>query len=258
MTDNSKRSRNWFNQGGADYARFRPEYPPALATYLAHASPSVQLAVDVGCGNGQLAQLLTPHFNNVIGIDPSADQIGNANSTEKVTYKCAPAEHLPLPDGCANLITAAQAAHWFDLHAFYSEVRRVSTPDAVIALISYGVLTLEPELNNIFQNFYLNGVGPYWPPERALVDSGYSTIAFPFEELKAPPLEIRQKWRLREFLGYLFTSSAVRKIREAGHEEGLLAFTHEFSEAWGNEDTQRSITWPINMRIGRVALPTTL
>ncbi|MBV7536331.1 class I SAM-dependent methyltransferase [Duganella sp. sic0402] len=243
--------RNWFDQGGRAYARFRPEYPPRLAEYLASVAPDTRLAVDVGCGNGQLTQLLAPHFDSVIGLDPSADQIDNAHPADRVSYQCAPAEQLPQADHSVSLITAAQAAHWFDLPKFYSEVRRAGMAGGVLALISYGVLELEPPLNERFQRFYRDEIGPYWPPERKLVDSGYATIDFPFEEFKAPAMEIRLAWSLAEFLGYLITWSAVRSAREAGREDILVEFASDIEKLWGDEHLKRPVSWPINMRIGR-------
>ncbi|MFT0531680.1 class I SAM-dependent methyltransferase [Castellaniella hirudinis] len=242
--------RNWFEQGGRAYARFRPEYPPQLTAYLASLAPDKRMAVDVGCGNGQLTRCLAPHFNAVVGLDPSADQIANIVPDARITYQCAPAEQLPLPDGSASLITAAQAAHWFNLPGFYQEARRIAAPGCVLALISYGVLNLEPALDERFQRFYRDEIGPYWPPERKLVDTGYATIDFPFEELVAPPLEIKAHWHLTEFLGYLLTWSAVRRAKEAGREAVLLGFAGDISSAWGDENVRRTITWPINMRIG--------
>jgi SAM-dependent methyltransferase len=252
MSNNANPIRNWFEQGGQAYARFRPEYPPQLAAFLASIAPDKRMAVDVGCGNGQLTQLLVPHFDAVVGVDPSADQLANIVPNEHITYQCAPAERLPLADGSASLITAAQAAHWFDLPSFYQEVRRIAMPGSVLALISYGVLNFEPALNGRFQRFYRDEIGPYWPPERKLVDTGYATIDFPFQELVAPPFEIRVDWQLSEFLGYLFTWSAVRHAKEAGHEEVVLDFANDISSAWGDHNIRRSITWPINMRIGRL------
>jgi hypothetical protein len=120
-----------------------------------------------------------------------------------------------------------------------------------VALVSYGVMKLEAELDERFQKFYRDEIGPYWPPERKLVDSGYATIDFPFEELAPPALEIRLDWRLSEFLGYLTTWSAVRSAREAGREDLLLAFANDIGAAWGDPNRRRPLRWPINMRIGR-------
>ncbi|TFW20100.1 class I SAM-dependent methyltransferase [Duganella callida] len=247
--------KNWFDQGGSAYARFRPEYPPELAAYLASVAPDAQLAADVGCGNGQLTRLLAPHFDQVIGLDPSADQIANAAPDQRIDYRCAPAEQLPLDDHGVSLITVAQAAHWFDLPAFYREARRIAKSGAVLALISYGVLRPEPVLRPRFQQFYDDEIGPYWPPERRLVDSGYATIDFPFDEFQAPAFEIRAEWDLPQFLGYIQTWSAFRSAREAGKQALLMTFANDAARLWGLPETRRAFSWPINMRIGRLITP---
>ena len=252
MSTDLSPARNWFDQGGQAYARFRPEYPSGLAAFLASVAAEHALAVDVGCGNGQLTQLLAPFFTQVVGLDPSADQIANAMPDPRIDYRCAPAEQLPVADASASLITAAQAAHWFDLPACYREVRRIAAPGAVLALVSYGVLNLEPALDQRFQRFYREEIGPYWPPERKLVDTGYATIDFPFEEIQPHASEIRLDWDLHEFLGYCTTWSAVRSARESGQEALLLAFARDLGEAWGDPALKRPVSWPINMRIGRV------
>lgn len=252
MTRPAAVPKNWFDQGGQAYARFRPEYPPELAAFLASIAPDSELAVDVGCGNGQLTHQLAEHFSRVIGMDPSADQLVHAAARGNLSYLYAPAESLPLPDRCASLITAAQAAHWFDLPAFYAEVRRVATPGAAVALVSYGVLRLDGDLGASFETFYWQEIGPYWPAERKLVDSGYATLDFPFEPIALPALQIRLDWNLEQFLGYLSTWSAVRRAREAGKEDVLQRFASDLAQLWGNAGRKREICWPINGRIGRV------
>jgi len=252
MPTSTPPARNWFDEGGQAYARFRPEYPPGLAAVLAGAAPDRRLAVDAGCGNGQLTQLLAPCFEHVVGIDPSADQIANAVPHERIAYRCAPAERMPVDDGSASLVTVAQAAHWFDLPAFYREVRRIGRPGTVLTLISYGVLALDPDLDARFQAFYRDEIGPYWPAQRKLVDSGYATIDFPFDELAPPALDIRCDWTLPQFLGYLGTWSAVRSAREAGCGELLAAFADQIGAAWGDPGRKRLVCWPINMRLGRL------
>lgn len=242
--------RNWFDQGGQAYARFRPEYPPELARFLASVSPGTELAVDVGCGNGQLTVQLAAHFGKVLGVDPSADQIAHATAHPRVAYVCAPAEQLPVADQSAQLITAAQAAHWFDLPRFYEQVRRIGAPSAALALVSYGVLRLDEELNPRFSHFYWQEIGPYWPAERRMVDTGYADLPFPFQEQAPPALEIRKAWNLAEFLGYVSTWSAVRGVREAAREDILHGFAADLVALWGDPACRREVCWPINMRWG--------
>lgn len=267
-------AKNWFDQGGANYARFRPEYPAELAEALARQAGDTSLAVDVGCGTGQLTRLLAAHFDRVIGTDPSADQIASAKGPENVEYAVAAAESLSVvADGSANLITAAQAAHWFDLPRFYAEVRRIAAPPsansqgAVLALISYGTPTLDAaagingqgraaagdsKLNDLFQDFYWNQIGRFWPPERKLVDEGYRSLDFPFRGMAMIGEPIVRALTLDEFLGYVSTWSAVRAAREANRSDLLETFASELARMWGDADQPREVAWPLNVRIGRV------
>jgi SAM-dependent methyltransferase len=245
-------TRNWFDQGGAAYARHRPDYPDALPAFLAEITPNAVTAVDAGCGNGQFTCQLADHFPAVIGLDPSADQIANAVAHPHIRYLCAPAEATGLPDGSANLVTAAQAAHWFDLPRFYAEVRRIAAPGAILALVSYGVPDVDDVLHERFHRFYWNEIGSYWPPERRLVETGYAGIDFPFPELAYPPMEIRREWTLADFRGYLTTWSALRKIEQAGREDIVSGFTNDLDQIWGNPEARRLVRWPITLRLGRI------
>ncbi|HEX7874190.1 MAG TPA: class I SAM-dependent methyltransferase [Sphingobium sp.] len=245
-------SRNWFASGGEAYARFRPTYPDALAEFLASVAPATGRAVDVGCGNGQFTCQLAAHFLSVIGVDPSADQIGHAVAHDHVRYVRAPAEATGLPAGGASLITAAQAAHWFDLPRFYAEVRRIAAPDAVIALISYGIPQFDAEIDGRFQHFYRDEIGRYWPPERALVETGYAGIDFPFAAIPWPAMTIRRDWDLAAFLGYVSTWSALRGVEEAGQMAVVDRFAGEMETLWGDPAANRLVTWPISLRLGRV------
>jgi len=253
MTLKAQSRTNWFDDGGRSYALFRPDYPPELAACLASLSARQGRALDMGCGTGQLTLQLAEHFTDVVGLDPSREQLENAPAHARVTWLCAQAEDIPLNDASADLIVAAQAAHWFDRPAFYAEARRLAAPCAVIALVSYGVLRLDnAALNDRFARFYHDEIGPFWPPERKLVDGGYAGIEFPFKELPAPTLAIERDWELGEFLGYISTWSAVRRVIEAEREEILSIFTRDISELWNGNECLQHVTWPINMRIGRL------
>ncbi|WP_309081533.1 class I SAM-dependent methyltransferase [Zhihengliuella sp.] len=261
--------RNWFETGGEAYAAYRPEYPQALADWLAESTADAggarELAVDVGCGSGQLTALLAERFERVIGVDPSSGQIASARRREGVEYRVGPAEALPVPDGAAGLITAAQAAHWFDLDRFYAEARRIAAPGALVALIGYGLMrfdhdgddpaapdAVERRLAERFDRFYAEEMGPYWPPERRIVEAGYTTVDFPFQEIDGPRLRIELRVALDAFLGYLSTWSAVARAREAGEEDLLAAFRGELAELWGERARTRPISWPLHLRVGSV------
>ncbi len=244
---------NWFESGGKAYAAFRPDYPDALVAYLGEIAPDQGLAVDVGCGTGQLTALLAQHFRKVVGIDPSAEQLANASQHPLVEYAQAHAESLPLPDGCASLVVAAQAAHWFDLPRFYREVRRIARKPAALALVGYGAPRFEEgSLQSRFARFYEHEIGPFWPPERRLVDQGYATIDFPFPEFAPPLLSIQRRWDLNQVLGYFSTWSAVKRAVLAGKVEIIQSFQDDLRSLWQREDEAKSICWPIMIRAGAI------
>lgn len=245
--------RNWFSAGGSNYAQYRPRYPAELAAFLAGLVSDRQSALDVGCGNGQLTCLLADYFESVTGTDPSEAQINSAVPHERVIYHCTAAEALPRDGKQYNLITAAQAAHWFQLEQFYREVRRVAAPEAVIALVSYGVLQLDDQLNERFLHFYYDEIGPYWPPERQLVDNGYRDIHFPFDEIPAPTLRISYQWTLQQLLGYISTWSAVTRASESGNIAVLQQFSQDIGTLWGEEKTLRTVSWPVIIRAGKIS-----
>lgn len=241
-----------FQDAGSDYAQYRPTYPLELVDALADLCPARELAIDVGCGTGQLSVLLAERFGQVIATDVSEDQLANAIAHPKVTYHHEAAEAISVTVGRADLIVAAQAAHWFDLPTFYQEVRRVAKAGAVVALISYGVPYFESSLNAQFQRFYWQELHPFWPTERYPVETGYSGIPFPFEIIGMPNFSIRRQWNLKEFVGYLHTWSASKKVLELGRQDLLSGFESKLAELWGVNESKQVIVWPISLRIGKV------
>ncbi|KMO42648.1 SAM-dependent methyltransferase [Methylobacterium variabile] len=245
-----------FSTNNAGYAAHRPTYPPALVEYLADSAPDRALALDAGCGTGQLSTLLAERFAQVVATDASAQQIAAATPHARVTYRTAPAERSGLPEASTDLVTVAQAAHWLDLDPFYAEVRRIARPRAVVALITYGVLHVEDAAaDEVAQRFYSEVIGPYWPPERRHVEEGYRALPFPFAPLDAPALDIEVAWRLPDLIGYTETWSAVRAAEKAVGRGPIEAFHAELTEAWGDPDSVRRVRWPLSLRVGRVERP---
>lgn len=237
-----------FDSNGAGYAATRPSYPPILARWLSEQSIEHELAVDVGCGSGQLTRLLPAHFDRVIGIDSSADQIAHAPTAAKLSYTQGTAARTGLPDSCADLITAAQAAHWFDLGAFYSELRRIAKPQAVLALVCYGVPSIQGPVNAVFQEYYWHKLHEFWPPERAQVESGYAELPMPFPSIEAPSFCMRRPLSAPQFIGYVRTWSAYFNADENGRRRFETLFS-ELRRAWGEQET---VVWPLTIRAGRV------
>lgn len=232
---------------------YRPGYPEALFEWLAGVAPDRGLAWDCACGNGQATLGLAKRFKRVVGTDASEAQIAAApRKAGNVDWRVAAAEASGLGEGVVDLVTVAQALHWFHLNNFYAEARRVLRPAGVLAVWSYGLNTVKgAEINERVQDFYENVVGPYWPPERKIVESGYRILEFPFAELKVPAFAMDTHWTLPQLLGYFRTWSATsRYIAERGHDP-VERLGGELAETWGDPAQARLVSWPLSLRVGR-------
>src|SRR3954469_4766386 len=221
-----------FSEQAAEYAKFRPTYPVALFEYLASLVASRKLAWDCATGSGQAAIALARHFDLVIATDASAKQIRNAERAERVHYRVAPAESSGIESKSVDLVTVAQALHWFDLPKFYEEAKRVLKPDGVIAVWNYDFLQATPTVDAVVNRFYHDIVGPFWPAERCVIEAGYATLPFPFRETEAPHFRIEVRWTLSQLVGYLETWSATRRFIEANKLNPLTLIADELESAW--------------------------
>jgi SAM-dependent methyltransferase len=235
----------------ARYAAYRPTYPPALVDALADRAPATALAWDVGCGNGQLSVALAGRFARVIATDPSAAQLAAATVHPRVEYRREPAEASSLAAASADLIVAAQAAHWFDWPRFVAEAARVGRPGALIALVSYGAPSLEPDDAARALARYRAAVQRHWPPGREHVDNGYRDLVLPWPAVDAPPFAMQAAWTRDQLVGYVSTWSATARCTEA---EGPAAFDRlraELAEVWPGDEL-RTIRWPLAVRLARL------
>jgi SAM-dependent methyltransferase len=244
----------------AAYAAFRPEYPDALFEFLAREAPGRDEAWDAGTGTGQAAVALGRHFRHVIATDPSATQIEAATPHPRVDYRVGRAEQSGLGDASVDLVTAAQAVHWFDQPRFWVEARRVLRPHGVIAIWTYVLFEIAPEIDALVRAFYSGVVGPYWPPERRHVDARYETIEFPFAEFTAPSFTIERDLTLNDVAGYVRTWSATRAFMKHHQQDPVEHLVHDLTRAWavgggraGLPQGMRRARWPVTMRVGRVA-----
>ena len=238
-----------FSKQAADYAKFRPRYPQKLFDYLGSIAPSRQVAWDCGTGNGQAAVGLASVFDHIIATDASERQIANAQSHEKVDYHVAPAENSGIESETLDLIMVAQALHWFDLRRFYGEVRRVLKNNGVFAASAYNLLHVDPAVDAIVNRYYYDVVGPFWPPERKLVEQ-FADLRFPFREVDAPKFEMTAQWNLDHLRGYLQTWSSTQRFIAAKGSDPLEQITDELRAAWGDSRKIRNVTWPLVLRIG--------
>jgi hypothetical protein len=235
------------------YARTRPAYPEALFAELAALAPSRRCAWDCGTGNGQAALGLARHFEHVEASDPSAEQIAHALPDARVRYSVATAEQSGLAAGSADVISVAQALHWFDLDRFHAEARRVARAGAIVAVYGYSWFYISPDIDVLVDRWLLRPVEAWWPPGNRLLWDGYSTIAFPYAEVRPPRLALHLGWTLGQLLDYYLTWSAPRR-RIAREGNGYLVDARgALAAAWGEPQRLRHVVMPLCVRIGRIA-----
>jgi SAM-dependent methyltransferase len=243
---------DYFSGDSASYARFRPSYPAALFAWLAGLVARRELAWDAGTGSGQAALGLAGHFRRVLATDASAAQLREAPPHPSVAYRQLVAgADTGLEAGSVDLAVTAQALHWFDRDAYFAEVRRVLRPDGALAVWSYAHVAIAPEVDEVVRHFYRETVGPWWPPDRTLVEEGYRSIALPFPEVEAPSFAMESDWTLAQLAGYIGTWSAVRRCRADTGQDPMPALLRELLPAWGGERAVRRVRWPLTLRVAR-------
>jgi len=248
------------------YAAFRPDYPSALLRSIWDRHTGAKaLGVDACCGTGKLTVALAAHFDKVLGVDRSSEQLRHADrSAANIEYVEADSTKLAgIEDGVVDLVAIAQALHWMDVHDFCSATKRVLRPGGSLAVLGYGVCSLAAggAAEAAFKVYYhetlgahlpLGDPGNLWDCDRRLLDSGFADVEFPFAK-------VQRKWHfetrrlpLEDFLGYLRTWSAYRKfIAERTDAEDPLEALRAQLVAGGAAESGVDVTFPYFLILAR-------
>lgn len=121
--------------GVADaYERARPGYPKGAVLWLAGARPCD--VVDLGAGTGKLTRSLVDLGHRVTAVEPLPEMIDQLKvAVPEAAAVEGGAEAIPLPAESADVVTVAQAFHWFDHGPALVEIARVLRPDGRISLV---------------------------------------------------------------------------------------------------------------------------
>ncbi|MGW1456306.1 class I SAM-dependent methyltransferase [Salegentibacter agarivorans] len=238
-----------FSTQSSSYARYRPAYPQELYKFLKEKLTITETAWDCGTGNGQVAGELANFFQKVEATDISKQQLENAVKKPNIQYSVKRAEETNFPDNSFDLITVAQAVHWFNFKTFYNEVERVLKPNGIIAIIGYSLFKSNLETDKLIHKFYKDIIGPFWDEERRYLDEKYQTIPFPFQEIETPAFQQEYQWSFDHLIGYLETWSAVKHYEKEKGENPVNLIKNELKTAFGNEN---KIVFPILLRLGKL------
>ncbi len=246
-------SKDLFSTQATDYAKYRPGYPAALIDYILGFVERKETAWDCATGNGQAALLLAPSFKQIMATDLSEKQLLQAAPAANISYSISKAEQTSFPGNSFNLITIAQAYHWFNFSDFEREVRRVAKPGAIIAAWGYNIPASEDtQINRLIQHFYTVVAGPYWDAERKWIDDSYQTIPFPFDALPSQTFAIRVEWTAADLAGYFNTWSSVQHFIKANGYNPVNEIAEQLEAAWPEEKRLMHLAFPVFLRIGRI------
>ena len=218
---------------------------------MAALAPARESAWDCATGSGQAALGLARHFAHVEATDASAQQIANVVPAANVTYSVQPAEATSFAAASFDAVCVAQALHWFDLDRFYAEVRRVLRPGGILLVTAYGWSSVTPEVDEVMKRDVLPPIAPLWPPQNQLIMRGYRDVPFPFERIEFPPMDIEVRWTLAQYLDYIGTWTATRRMVEKD-PVFLDRVQPRLRAAWG-EERPRTVTMPLVVLCGRHA-----
>ncbi len=160
------------------------------------------------------------------------------------------AERPPLGAAAIDLVTVAQALHWFDLTVFFRAVDRVLTDDGVLAVWCYQLLRIDAAVDAVIDRLYHEIVGRFWPAQRRLVEQGYARLPFPYSEQSCPSFAMEYQWSLQRLLGYLGSWSACQRYREANGADPVALLARALGDAWGDPARERIVRWPLVVRLG--------
>ncbi|EFA74693.1 putative SAM dependent methyltransferase [Heterostelium album PN500] len=253
----TKELKDLFGKVGDKYATFRPTYPQELFDIINDITKDTpqELAIDVGCGNGQATIELGKLFKSVIGVDPSLSQISNAKKADNIQYKQSPAECIDQPPNTADLITVAQAVHWFDLPKFFEESKRILKPNGYLIIWCYGsAICFNEEAQRLHQDFYHNILGDkYLLPNLRYIDRRYIDIIPPFENTTRKSISFQKTISIVNMIGYYSTwSGYITYLTE--NEDYLPTLKKRLMDAFKTDDENFEITieFPIDIIISKM------
>ncbi|GJM13610.1 MAG: methyltransferase [Pseudohongiella sp.] len=235
------------------YADARPSYPDRLFEYLNSQCDKHDLVWDCATGNGQAAVSLARTFKRVIATDGSAEQVEQAQPKPNIEYRQMTAEQ-PLPEeGSCDLVTVAQALHWFDTDVFFENAKRSLNEGGVLAAWCYAQHQINDSVDAVVEKLYAQILGEYWPPERRLVENHYRDITFPFSNCYEQDLLMTREWNLRQLCAYLSSWSALQRYRKQQGTDPLELVIDELNQAWGADPEKlRLVTWPLKVKLGKM------
>ena len=221
MSDPTQR----FSDRAETYVQYRPSYRTALIARLVELTQVTQKSTvaDIGSGTGIFTALLLPVAGRVFAVEPNDAMRAAAEVALgrdwRFTSVAATAEATTLPDGSIDLVTVAQAFHWFDPRSFRRECVRILRPDGYVALVWNERQTGATPFMADYERLLKTKARDYDQVKHSRVDEDAIRAFFQpgaCEKIERPN---PQSFDLPGVMGRAASSSYVPNVGQPGHDE---------------------------------------
>lgn len=237
-----------FSRQSKEYARYRPNYPTTLIIYLVSLCQEKEEAWDFGTGNGQVAVALTPYFQKITASDSSEEQLKYAPKHRRIKYVNCPTEESVVKKDTIDLVTVAEAFHWFDPDVFFDKINTGLKLNGVLAIWSYGELQSSNPVIKIVNEFKNNTLKDFWHPKTKNTQSNPFISRKHFHEFNSPGFSISRDWDVFSLIGYIESWSATNLYRLENSVQ-FDKFKRTITEAFFPKIIQ--FYWEIKLYTGR-------
>lgn len=124
-----------FGRRADAYVQGRPDYPQGVFDALLAVVPAGSNVIDLGAGTGIFTAGLVTAGYRVHAVEPNERMRASLSLSDSLEVTDGRAEDIPAEDATADLVTAAQAAHWFDAEKAAPEMRPVLRADGWVAFV---------------------------------------------------------------------------------------------------------------------------
>ncbi|MEM7762105.1 MAG: class I SAM-dependent methyltransferase, partial [Cyanobacteria bacterium P01_A01_bin.40] len=178
------------------------------------------------------------------------EQIKYAPRHWNIEYSVQAAEKTNFTERQFDLITVAQAIHWFDLEQFWSEVKRVLKPGGIFAAWGYGWAIISPEIDLLVNRLILERIKSHWLPGNKLIINQYRELDFPLTAIATPQdFCIEQMWTREQFFNYMSTWSAMKKHLAQAGASSIIEAKNEIAKIWSDRETKK-VRMAIYLKVG--------
>jgi SAM-dependent methyltransferase len=237
-----------FSDRAHDYARFRPDYPAAAVDAMLaglQRAPGQLAIADVGAGTGILSRLLADRGAHVTAIEPNAAMRDAAEPHPRVRFADGTAEATQLDDGAVDLVTVAQAFHWFDVPRALREFHRVLRPGGRLAILWNHRSRTEPF--TLGYRHALQAIDGEAPVDRSTFDPATVTASGLFTAQRTCTFAHAQPLTEAELLGRARSTSTVP--REGPQLERLLTLLRELHARHRGADGRATMVYRTDVHL---------